>query len=150
MNLKNQKRMAAESLKIGKNRVWIDPERGEDVEEAITRAEIRKLIHEGAIKAAPKKGVSRGRARVIHAKRKKGLKKGMGRRKGKKTARMPRKELWKIRIRAIRAYLKDLRDRRIIQKDIYRRLYLLAKGGTFRSINHVEQYIDSNKLKRRR
>jgi large subunit ribosomal protein L19e len=150
MNLKNQKRMASESLKIGKNRVWIDPERGEDVEEAITREEIRKLIHEGAIKAAPKKGVSRGRTRVIRAKRKKGLKKGMGSRKGKKTARMPRKELWKRRIRAIRAYLKDLRDRRIIQRDIYRRLYLLAKGGTFRDIDHVEQYIESNRLKRRR
>jgi large subunit ribosomal protein L19e len=142
--------MASESLKIGKNRVWIDPERGEDVEEAITREEIRKLIHEGVIKAAPKKGVSRGRTRVIQAKRKKGLKKGMGSRKGKKTARMPRKELWKRRIRAIRAYLKDLRDRRIIQRDIYRRLYLLAKGGTFRDIDHVEQYIESNRLKRRR
>ena len=116
MNLKNQRRMASESLKIGKNRVWIDPERGEDVEEAITREEIRKLISEGVIKAAPKKGVSRGRARINQMKRKKGLKKGMGRRKGKKTARMPRKELWKIRIRAIRAYLKNLRDRRIIQR----------------------------------
>ena len=150
MNLKNQRRMASESLKIGKNRVWIDPVRVEDVEEAITREEIRKLIHEGAIKAIPKMGISRGRARVIHAKRKKGLKKGVGRRKGKKTARMPRKELWKNRIRAIRAYLKELRDRRIIQKDIYRRLYLLAKGGTFRNIDHVDQYIESNKLRRRR
>ena len=150
MNLKNQRRMASESLKIGKNRVWIDPERGDDVEEAITREEIRKLISEGAIKSAPKKGVSRGRARNIHAKRKKGLKKGMGSRKGKKSARMPRKELWKIRIRAIRAYLKNLRDRRIIQRKIYRRLYLLAKGGIFRNVAHVEQYIDSNKLKRRR
>jgi large subunit ribosomal protein L19e len=150
MNLKNQRRMASESLKIGKNRVWIDPERGEDVEAAITREEIRKLIHEGVIKAAPKKGVSKGRARIIHAKRKKGLKRGMGHRKGKKTARMPRKELWKRRIRAIRAYLKDLRAQRIIQKNIYRRLYLLAKGGIFRDVAHVEQYIESNRLKRRR
>jgi large subunit ribosomal protein L19e len=150
MNLKNQRRMASKALKIGKNRVWIDPEKGEDVEEAITREEIRKLISEGTIKAAPQKGVSRGRARIIHAKRKKGLKKGMGSRKGRKTARMPRKELWKRRIRAIRSYLKDLRDRRVIQRNIYRRLYLLAKGGVFRDVAHVEQYIDSNRLKRRR
>ncbi len=142
--------MASKALKIGKNRVWIDPEKGEDVEEAITREEIRKLISEGTIKAAPQKGVSRGRARIIHAKRKKGLKKGMGSRKGRKTARMPRKELWKRRIRAIRSYLKDLRDRRVIQRNIYRRLYLLAKGGVFRDVAHVEQYIDSNRLKRRR
>ena len=150
MNLKNQRRMASKALKIGKKRVWIDPEKGEDVEEAITREEIRKLISEGTIKAAPQKGVSRGRARIIHAKRKKGLKKGMGSRKGRKTARMPRKELWKRRIRAIRSYLKDLRDRRVIQRNIYRRLYLLAKGGVFRDVAHVEQYIDSNRLKRRR
>ena len=150
MNLKSQRRMASKALKIGKNRVWIDPEKGEDVEEAITREEIRKLISEGTIKAAPQKGVSRGRARIIHAKRKKGLKKGMGSRKGRKTARMPRKELWKRRIRAIRSYLKDLRDRRVIQRNIYRRLYLLAKGGVFRDVAHVEQYIDSNRLKRRR
>ncbi len=150
MNLKSQRRMASKALKIGKNRVWIDPEKGEDVEEAITREEIRKLISEGTIKAAPQKGVSRGRARIIHAKRKKGLKKGMGSRKGTKTARMPRKELWKRRIRAIRSYLKDLRDRRVIQRNIYRRLYLLAKGGIFRDVAHVEQYIESNRLKRRR
>ena len=142
--------MASKALKIGKNRVWIDPEKGEDIEEAITREEIRKLISEGTIKAAPQIGVSRGRARIIHAKRKKGLKKGMGSRKGRKTARMPRKELWKRRIRAIRSYLKDLRDRRVIQRNIYRRLYLLAKGGVFRDVAHVEQYIDSNRLKRRR
>ena len=150
VNLKRQRRMASEVLKIGENRVWIDPERVEDVEEAITRKEIRKLIHEGAIKAAPKKGVSRARARALHAKRKKGQRKGMGSRGGKKTARMPRKEAWQNRIRAIRAHLKDLRDRRIIQKNVYRRLYLLAKGGVFRDINHIEQYIEANRLRRRR
>lgn len=150
MNLKSQRRMASEVLKIGKNRVWIDPERVEYVEGAITREEIRKLIRGGAIKPLPKKGVSRGRARSLHAKRKKGQRKGVGSRTGKKTARMPRKKAWQNRIRAIRAHLKVLRDRRIIQKNIYRRLYLLAKGGIFQNINHLEQYIEANSLKRRR
>jgi large subunit ribosomal protein L19e len=142
--------MASESLKIGKTRVWIDPERVEDVGEAVTREEIRKLIHEGVIKATPKRGISRGRTRTLHMKRKKGRRKGMGSRRGKKTARMSRKEAWKNRIRAIRSYIKGLRDHRVIPKKSYRRLYLLAKGGIFRDVNQVEQYIKTNKLRRRR
>ena len=73
MSLSSQRRLAAEILKVGEGRVWIDSNRIEEVEIAITREEIRKLIHEGAIRSLPKKGVSRTRARVIHEKRKKGL-----------------------------------------------------------------------------
>lgn len=69
--LNSQRRIAAQLLKIGRNRVWIDPERIEDVEAAMTRDEIRKLLHEGAIKSLPQAGVSRGRARIIHLKKKK-------------------------------------------------------------------------------
>jgi len=63
MDLKNQKRMAAEVLKCGENRVWIDPNRIEDVADAITRADIRTAIQSGSIRALPVRGVSRGRAR---------------------------------------------------------------------------------------
>ncbi|MEM2875660.1 MAG: 50S ribosomal protein L19e, partial [Candidatus Bathyarchaeia archaeon] len=41
MNLRNQRRLATEVLKVGKSRVWFDPERIEDIELAITRDEIR-------------------------------------------------------------------------------------------------------------
>ena len=37
MNLTTQKRLAASILKVGLNRVWIDPERLEDVSMAISR-----------------------------------------------------------------------------------------------------------------
>ncbi|UCF59603.1 MAG: 50S ribosomal protein L19e, partial [Candidatus Bathyarchaeota archaeon] len=46
MSLKSQRRLAAELLNVGEGRVWIDPDRIEDVEAAITREEIRRLIHE--------------------------------------------------------------------------------------------------------
>ncbi|MGD2065814.1 MAG: 50S ribosomal protein L19e, partial [Candidatus Bathyarchaeota archaeon] len=46
MSLKSQRRLAAEIMKVGENRVWIDPERIDYVEAAITREEIKKLIHE--------------------------------------------------------------------------------------------------------
>ena len=49
MNLKNQRRMAAELLKCGAERVWIDPNDMESLEYAITRADIRIAIHNGTI-----------------------------------------------------------------------------------------------------
>lgn len=73
MSLKSQRRLAADILKVGEGRVWIDPERIDYVETAITREEIRKLIHEKVVKSLPEKGVSRARAKVLAKKRKKGF-----------------------------------------------------------------------------
>ena len=63
VDLKNQKRMAAEVLKCGVNRVWIDPEKMEEVSNCITRADIRTAIMSGTIKAKAKNGTSYGRIR---------------------------------------------------------------------------------------
>ncbi len=150
MNLRNQRRLASEILKTGVNSVWIDPERLDDVEGAITRAEIRKLISDGAIRAVAEKGVSRYRARLLHEKKKRGLRRGVGSKTGQSTARMPSKRSWENRIRAIRAHLKQLRAHRTIRKDSYRQLYLMAKGGAFTSVAHIEQYVETHKLARRR
>lgn len=90
-DLKNQRRLASQVLKIGQNRVWIDPERTEDTEVAMTREEIRKLIHEGAIKSRPEVGVSRGRARVLHAKKKEAEEEGQAAKAGQLTPRSPEK-----------------------------------------------------------
>ena len=150
MKLTNQKRLAADIMKIGKTRVWIDPERIEEVEEVITRAEIRGLINDGVIQALPQKGISRGRARVRQIKRKKGLRRGHGSRSGGRTSVLSKKERWQIKIRAIRKRLKELVDSRVIQRSTYRRLYLLSKGGVFDNVRQVEQYIEANQLARRR
>jgi len=150
LKLTNQKRLAADIMKIGKTRVWIDPERIEEVEEVITRAEIRGLINDGVIQALPQKGISRGRARVRQIKRKKGLRRGHGSRSGGRTSVLSKKERWQIKIRAIRKRLKELVDSRVIQRSTYRRLYLLSKGGVFDNVRQVEQYIEANQLARRR
>ncbi|MFH0896785.1 MAG: 50S ribosomal protein L19e [Candidatus Bathyarchaeota archaeon] len=137
-------------MKTGANSVWINPEKLDDVEGAITRVEIRRLIGEGTIRVVSAKGVSRSRARLLHEKKKRGLKKGAGSKTGKSTARMPRKESWKNRIRAIRAHLKELRAHRTIREGSYRKLYLMAKGGAFSSVTSIEQYVEANRLERRR
>ncbi len=141
MDLSLQKRLAAEILGVGESRIWIDPTRLDDVEAAVTKEEIRKLIKDGVITVKPKKGNSRARWKERHEKRRKGRRRGYGKRKGVKTARLSRKEEWMNRIRKIRRYLKYLRDKKIIDKRTYRRLYLLAKGGTFKNLSSLRNYL---------
>ncbi len=147
MSLVNQKRLAAELLKVGASRIWIDPDDTERVSSAITRDEIRKLIHEGSIRRLPATGISRGRKRTRTREREAGRHKGPGSAKG---SRQHGKRSWVIRIRSIRRRLLTLRDRRFITTQTYRKLSLMAKGGTFRSAAHLDEYIEAHKLARRR
>lgn len=136
-----QRRIAAKVLKVGEGRVWIDPESISDVEEAITRADIRDLIEEGVIRKKPKRGVSRGRARVRALKKSLGRRKGHGSRKGTQGARRSKKRQWIIRIRALRRRLKELRAEGVIDKSMYHRLYNKAKGGEIKSVARLEAMI---------
>ncbi len=138
MHLKNQRRMASEILKCGENRIWIDPNRVEDVASAITRANVRVMINAGAIKAMQKKGISSGRKKYQAAQKKKGRQRGPGSRKGAKGARTPKKKLWMKKIRILRARLKELRDEGTIDTKTYRKYYLQAKGGMFKNRAHLE------------
>jgi len=148
LNLKNQRRLAASVLKVGVNRVWIDPEGAEEVEAVITRQEIRKLVNDGIIKALPIGRPSRGRARERMAQKKAKRRRGPGRRKGAKYSIVSRKERWMSRIRSQRKRLRRLRERRVITVNTYRSLYRKAKGGEFRSIAELERYITENNLRR--
>ncbi|MBP2029235.1 large subunit ribosomal protein L19e [Methanohalophilus levihalophilus] len=140
-NLANQKKLASKILGCGMNRVWLDPDAAEDIAGAITRADIRDLIEAGQIKAAPVRGVSRGRARVRDAKRKYGHRKGHGSRKGRKGARNPRKEQWMKKIRALRRRLKEMRDEGELDRSTYCLVYRKAKGGEYRSVAHLEAHL---------
>lgn len=146
MNLKNQRRMASELLKCGVNRVWVDPNRSEDVSDAITRADVRILINSGTIVARQKKGVSRGRAEFEKAQKRKGRQSGHGSRRGRKGARKPSKERWMQAIRPIRRKLKELRDTGKIDPATYRTYYLKAKGGVFKSRSHLISHLKSENI----
>lgn len=141
-DLANQKRMAAAVLKCGINRVWFDPERQADIEGAISRNDLRELIGEGAIKAHPVKGNSRGRARIRMAKRSYGHRKGPGRRKGAAGARDARKRVWIRKIRAQRRTLREMREDGTIDRNLYRLMYRRASGGQFRSVSHLEAQVE--------
>ena len=150
MSLRSQRRLASQILKIGVNRVWIDPNRIEDVEVAITREEIRKLIHEGTIKPEPEKGVSRARARILREKKKKGLRRGPGTKSGSRRAKITKKESWMHRIRALRRTLHEWKTSRAITEDAYRKLYKVANGGAFNSIADMERYAKMHEFWRKR
>ncbi|WOF15500.1 50S ribosomal protein L19e [Methanoplanus sp. FWC-SCC4] len=141
-DLKNQKRMAAAVLKCGVNRVCLNPENAEEISNAISREDIRGLVEEGAISARPVKGISRGRARVLAAKRSYGHCKGAGRRKGAAGARNPSKRIWIRKIRAIRRELRTLRDEGEIDAHLYRIMYRKAAGGQFRSVAHMKAQLE--------
>jgi large subunit ribosomal protein L19e len=150
VSLKSQRRLAAEILKVGENRVWIDPERIDYVESAITREEIRKLIHEKVVRPLPQKGVSRARARVLKEKRKKGLRRGPGGKSGSARAKISKKQAWMNRIRPLRKRLRELKDSRTITETVYRKLYDMSESGVFESTAELERYIRTHGLWRRR
>lgn len=132
-DLRNQKRMAAEVLEVGASRVWLDPLHADKIAEAVTRADVRKLVRKGYIKALQSDGVSRGRARALKIQKESGRRKGPGSRKGAKGARDPRKKRWIRVVRPQRDLLMQLRDEKKITTGEYRRFRARVKGGAYKS-----------------
>lgn len=149
-NLSSQRRLAAQILKVGQNRVWINPERMDDVEAAITREEVKKLIHEKVITSLPEKGVSRARAKTIQEKKRKGRRKGSGSKTGAGHAKISKKEAWMSRIRSLRKRLRKLKATRVITEATYRKMYRVAGSGRFESVADLERYLKAHDLWRKR
>ena len=146
MDVSVQRRMAAEILKCGIDRVWIDPTQLDRVKMAMSKDDIRVLIKEGVIKKKQKKGISSARVKKLKEQRKKGRRRGPGSRRGAAGARTPPKERWMATIRALRKTLKQLRDSGKIGRKVYRKLYRMAKGGAFRSRSHLFLYMREHDL----
>lgn len=136
-DLRNQRRLAAAIMKCGSDRVWIDPDKVGDVASAVTRSDVRRLITGGVIHKIPARGVSHARARTRNEDREQGRRRGPGSRKGATFARFPRKDRWMRTIRALREELSKLRKDKKITPTVYRQYYMRAKGGQFRSRNHL-------------
>ena len=142
MKIGNRKRIIASMLKIGETRVWIDPERLSDVKEAITKADLRNLVRDGAIKIKPVVGVSKGRFREHLTQKRKGRRQGKGSRQGKKTSRLSRKTSWVNMVRTHRDLATILKNKKLIQNNVYKDLRHKIKGGFFRSKGHIIVYLE--------
>jgi large subunit ribosomal protein L19e len=135
LNLRSKRRLAADVLGVGEDRIIFNDEYSDLIQDAITRSTIRGLVGFGAITVAPERGVSRGRYRERREKLKRG--RGSGSLKGSKTARVPRKEKWVGKVRSLRWRLKVARSRGEISKASYWSLYKQVKGGQVRGVKHL-------------
>ena len=146
MKLSLQKRLAASVIGCSEKRIRFDAGRLDEIKEAITKADIRRLIKDKAIIIKQKEGSSRFRARARKLQKSKGRQKGFGSRKGRKKARLKSKKYWINKVRLQRNFLSMLRNKGIISKPTYRGLYLKVKGGFFRSKRHIKLYIEEHNL----
>ncbi len=137
------KRLAADILGVGVSRVRISPEAQDRILEAVTREDVKALIDEGLIWAEHKKGVSRGRWREKHAKKKIGRRRGHGSKKG---PRLDEEEAWKNKVRSMRRFLNTLKRRGLIEPATWRMLYRMVKGNYFRDLRHLKTYINEHNL----
>ena len=144
-DLSAQKRLAADVLGVGKNRVRFDPEAQGEIADAITREDVRDLIEDGVIEAEPTQGNSRGRARERNEKRAYGHRSGHGSRKGTSGGRTDGSDEWQSHIRAQRRTLRELRDDDEITRSKYRELYDMASGGEFDSVGDLRRYVDDTR-----
>jgi len=108
ISLKLQKRLASAVLKCGTNKVWLDPNESNEISNANSRQNIRRLVNDGLIIKKPVAVHSRARTRKNAEARRKGRHQGTGKRKGTANARMPEKVLWMRRMRVLRRLLKKI------------------------------------------
>ncbi|MFH0711189.1 MAG: 50S ribosomal protein L19e [Candidatus Aenigmatarchaeota archaeon] len=132
-----QKRLAASILKVGESKVWLDPNQKKELDTAITKNDIRKFIKKGYIKVLP------GKIKRVKVKEKR---KRRGSRKGSKHSIVTAKRKWISTVRPLRRMLKELRSSKQIDNQNYRKLYMLIKGGTFRSRSHMRIYLEQHGL----
>ncbi len=144
MNIGSQRRLAAQLLKCGEQRVWFDQTRLAEVKEAITKNDVRRLIKDLAIQKRPEQGVSRGRTRHHEGQKRKGRRQGAATHEGSKFARLPAKRRWINKIRSQRSFLQELKAKKIVDTTTFHSLYEKAKGGFFRSRRHIKLYLEEH------
>jgi len=144
MDLKVQKRLAAQIYGCSPDRVVFDNDRLDDIKQAITKRDLKLLMGEGAITRKPGNFTSKARSRKLALQKRKGRRKGPGSRKGKFGARFRPKETWMSLVRVQREFIKLLLSKNIITRQAYRGLYLKSKGGYFRSKRHIKLYLEEH------
>ncbi len=131
MNLANKKELAAKVLKVGKNRIFFNPENLGEIKEAITRQDISDLHKAGAIQINEVSG------------RKKIEKKKNRRRTGKIKKKVNnRKQEYVIITRKLRLFLKYLLKTGSVDKETYRETRKQIRARKFKSKRHLKESME--------
>lgn len=134
MSMETVRRLAANILNVGENRIRISPESTKDALGALTRTDVRSLIEKGVItkvavigRASSRKRTTRGHGRIRHS-------------------RVSDKVLWMQKIRSQRKLLFDLLEKGLVPKDQKWVLYGKVKSGIFKNKRGFILYLTDNKL----
>ncbi|MFA5108435.1 MAG: 50S ribosomal protein L19e [Candidatus Micrarchaeia archaeon] len=140
------RRLAASIIGIGESKIWLDPNARDKISEALTRDDVRALIKDGVIKAMPRMGVCRLRARIKSEGKKVGRRTGHGSRKGSRSARQGPKSVWMAKVRAQRSLLSSLVAEGKLDKSHSKQIYMKIKGNSFRGRQNLVNYLKENDL----
>lgn len=134
MTIATVRRLAADIMNVGQNKVRISPDGLKDAEGALTRADVKTLIEKGIVtKLKPQ-----GRASSPRIGRR-----GHGRRRGTP---VPGKEVWMMKIRAQRRFLDMIIMDGALKKESKRAVYKKMKSGIFRNKKAMLIYCKENAL----
>lgn len=134
-----QKRLAAQLLKVGKNKIWLDPTKLKDIGDAITKIDITELIKEKIIKKMPVAGVKRRAGKLRQIRKKKRGRKAVGR---KKRTVKKKKTVYMHKVRKLRSYLSTLKKENSIDSKQYQKLRSAVKAGLVNTKHEIKSKIE--------
>lgn len=112
---------------------------------ANSRNHVRKLIKDKLVRKKNVEVHSRFRTIKKLDEKRKGRHMGIGKRRGSSNARMPEKVLWIKRQRILRRLLRKYRKQRKIDKHLYHKFYMSAKGNWFKNKKVLIEAIQNQK-----
>lgn len=130
MKLDKRKALAARIANVGRDRIWLNPQRLPEIKEAITKLDIKDLISQKVIKIKEITGTKKKKKRKT-------------RRKAGNISKKVRKSKrdYINKIRKLRICLRRMRTENKIGSAEYRKLRNYAKSGIFKDLKHLKEYL---------